>query len=576
MSGLDWLVLIGSTLFIMLYGIWKTRHTRDLQGYMLSGSSMKWWVVCLSIMATQASAITFLSTPGQAYGDGMRFVQFYFGVPIAMVLISVVAIPIYRNLQVYTAYQYLESRFDLKTRVLTATLFLIGRGMAAGMTIYAPAIIMSSILGWDTYLTCIVVGVAVLAYTFFGGNAAVSQTQTQQMAIILIGMLVCGVVMVLKLPPDISFADAMSIAGRMNKLNAITTPSWEKFDIKDQYNLWSGLIGGTFLALSYFGTDQSQVQRYLGGKSTTQIRLGLLFNGILKVPMQFLILLIGVLMFVFYQFAPTPVFFNKAVYESVSEGPYQEPFAAAEAAHDQLMQLKQAQYREMLAALDAGDEQAADRAEQALETLEAERLKVREQAVNIIRQHNPRADTKDQDRIFLSFVLDHLPHGLVGLLISVIIAAAMSSSAAELNSLSTTAVIDVYRRLIRTQADDKELLLASRGMTLMWGGIAIGFALIAGQFGNLIQAVNLVGSLFYGTILGIFVVAFFIRHVQGTAVFAGALLAEAVVVLCYVLPLYGDSFKWLDIGFLWYNLIGCLAVCLFSLLIQVFLRRRPA
>ncbi|MEM9985307.1 MAG: sodium:solute symporter, partial [Bacteroidota bacterium] len=519
------------------------------------------------IMATQASAITFLSTPGQGYGDGMRFVQFYFGLPIAMVIISMVAIPIYRRLNVFTAYEYLEKRFDLKTRTLGAALFLLGRSLAAGITIVAPAIILETLLGWDLNVTCIGIGVLVMLYTVSGGTKAVSHTQQQQMAVILVGMFIAGVLMVMKLPDSVSFGEAISLAGAAGKLNVITLPdSFDDF-IQDRYNLLSGLVAGSFLALSYFGTDQSQVQRYLGGKSIAEIRIGLLFNGIFKVPMQFLILFLGAMMFVFYQFSPTPMFFNDREVALMEASEYAEEYRALS---DQHQKLDQAKSQAWLAWADMnGDPDRAAALQARAESLQSEQTELREAGLRLMKQRDPEANLKDQDRVFLNFVLNHLPVGLVGLLMAVIFSAAMSSTAAELNALASTTMVDVYQRMIKPDGDDAHNLLVSRGLTFAWGVLAIIFAITAGRFENLIEYVNILGSLFYGTILGMFIVAFFFKRIGGTATFYAALVAELVVMACFFLPnLAPEAFGWLNIGYLWFNLIGAVLVVLLALLIQ--------
>lgn len=574
MNWLDWLVLIGATLFIVLYGVWKNRHQQGMKGYLLADYNLKWWMIGLSIMATQASAITFLSTPGQAYDDGMRFVQFYFGVPVAMVLISIVAIPIYRRLGVFTAYEYLESRFNLPTRLLAALLFLLSRGLAAGMTIFAPSLILSALLGWPVESTCVVIGLLVVVYTVSGGNAAVSQTQQQQMFIILLGMIAAGAMMVWKLPADVSLGDAMRLAGGMGKLDAITLPgTWDQF-VRDRYNLFSGLIAGTFLQLSYFGTDQSQVSRYLGGRSMAEIRIGLLFNGVFKVPMQFLILLVGVLMYVFYQFNAPPVFFNEQLRQRTLASADGAQLQAVEAEYQRVHAQKAALYRAWLESGEGGGSALRS----AVREADSVQRGLRSQGLDLIARHSPDGKRPDdRDYVFLSFILHHMPAGLLGLVMCMIFAAAMSSSSAEINSLAATTVVDFYQRLARKGSGEIKLVRVSRLLTLLWGFIAIGFSLIAGRFGNLIQAVNIVGSLFYGTILGIFVTAFFLRRVQGRAVFPAAILAELVVVACYVLPQMEATraaFAWLDIGFLWLNLIGCVAVMAISLLIQALLPAR--
>ncbi|MEM7373528.1 MAG: sodium:solute symporter [Bacteroidota bacterium] len=567
MTGFDWLVMSGTILFIVGYGLWKSRGNTDIKGYLLADNSLKWWTIGLSIMATQASAITFLSTPGQAFDDGMRFVQFYFGVPIAMVLISIVAIPIYRRLNVFTAYEYLEGRFDLKTRSLTATLFLISRGLAAGMTIYAPAIILSALLGWDIDLTCVGIGIVVMIYTVSGGTKAVSQTQKQQMAVILVGMILAGILMVLKLPPDVSFGDAINIAGKMGKLNTITMPKDFSDFFHDKYNLLSGLVAGTFLMLSYFGTDQSQVQRYLGGKSVTESRLGLMFNGIFKVPMQFLILFIGVMMFVFYQFTAPPLFFNSTEEAQIAQSEQADAYDALNSRFLSLHEEKAAKLREMIQT-DQALQLATLQTE--VQQMESQARDMRTEAKELIKTHNPNADLNDLDQVFLTFILDHLPIGLVGLLMAVILSAAMSSTSAELNALATTSIVDIYKRSMMDTGSPTHYLRASKVSTMLWGILAIGFALIADSFGNLIQAVNLLGSLFYGTILGIFVIAFFFKWIKGTATFWAAVAGEIAVVAVWLLPQYTETFSWLNVGFLWYNLIGCAIVVGMGMLIQSF------
>lgn len=561
--------MLGTTLAIITYGMWKSRGARDIKGFLLSNKDMKWWTIGLSVMATQASAITFLSTPGQAFDDGMRFVQFYFGLPVALVIISVVAIPMYHKLNVYTAYEYLEKRFDLKTRTLGAILFLIGRSLAAGMTIYAPAIILALLLGWNIYWTCVIIGFFVILYTVSGGTKAVSVTQKQQMAIILVGMVLAGVLMVLQLPVDVSFGDALHIAGKMGKLNIIST----EFNLADRYNIWSGLLAGTFLYLSYFGTDQSQVQRYLAGQSISQMRIGLLFNGIFKVPMQFLILFLGVMMFVFYQFQQPPLFFNEIETASVVANQETGP------AYQELQQEWDAVYQEKQSKLlEIARSEDFDAPEVAAAFAEVNRLQdrykneLRTEAQTLLEANNAFYDSNDKDQVFLTFVLDHLPQGLVGLLIAVILAAAMSSTAAELNALATTSLVDIYKRSINANGTDQHYLRASRLLTLGWGLVAILFALFANQVGNLIQAVNILGSLFYGTILGLFVVAFFFKQIGGTAVFIGGVVVEALTIGAYVLT---QLYPALDIGFLWYNLVGCVLVVLIAFGIQATIGFQP-
>ncbi|MEL7531965.1 MAG: sodium:solute symporter [Bacteroidota bacterium] len=560
MSTIDWLIMIGTTLLIVSYGVWKSRGSKDIKGYLLSNKDMKWWTIGISVMATQASAITFLSTPGQGFNDGMRFVQFYFGLPIAMVIICVVAIPIYHRLNVFTAYEYLESRFDLKTRTLGATLFLLSRSLAAGMTIYAPAIIMATLLDWNIYWTCIAIGIVVIIYTVSGGTKAVSVTQKQQMAMILFGMVVAGVIMVLKLPPEVSFGDAVHIAGKMGKLNVITT----EFDLTDRYNIWSGLIAGTFLYLSYFGTDQSQVQRYLGGKSISEMRIGLLFNAIFKVPMQFLILFLGVMMFVFFQFQQPPLFFNENETQSVLANPeYADQYQGLQASWDSIYDAKQDR---LIALADDNNDITSSHADFVeINALQSQYDTVRKEAKALLKANNEFYDDNDSDQVFLTFVLNHLPTGMVGLLIAVILAAAMSSTSAELNALATTTVVDIIRRVFIKEGSDQRFLNISRLTTLAWGVLAIGVSLFANQVGNLIQAVNILGSLFYGTILGLFVVAFFFKSVKGTAVFWAGVIVEALTIGAYVMTKLKP--EW-DFGFLWYNLIGCVLVVILSLIFQ--------
>lgn len=574
MSEIDWLIAIGTTLAIVLYGIWKTRGAQNIRTYLLSDNDVNGWTIGLSIMATQASAITFLSTPGQAYNDGMRFVQFYFGLPLAMVIISAVIIPIYHNLRVYTAYEYLEKRFNLKTRLMGAVLFLLSRSIAAGLTIYAPAVIFAAILDWDTRLTCVLVGILVTLYTVTGGTRAVNVTQKQQMLIILFGMFAAAFIMVGSFPPDISFGDALHIAGKMGKLNTITSPaSWAEFDPKDRYNIWAGLIGGTFLSLSYFGTDQSQVQRYLGGSSIAESRYGVLFNAIFKIPMQFLILLVGVMMFVYYQFQAPPLFFNSHEVQLIQESSYSGDFQSLADSLNKVYAQKQVKYRELLGHIEEKRNVETQNVQGELIELENKAKGIKQTAKDLIKKNRPQADVNDLDQVFLHFVIHKLPRGIVGLLIAVILAAAMSSASAELNSLATTGLIDVYKRLFVAAADDAHYLRASKLLTLFWGVFAIGFSLFANKLGNMIQAVNIVGSLFYGTILGIFITGFFIRSVKGNAVFWAAVSAEILVVTLWILPqLPNPAFKVLDIGYLWYNLIGCVLVIGISLGIQALFK----
>lgn len=557
MSIIDWIVLTGTLVSIVGYGIWKTSGNKNIEGYFLGDNSMKWWTICLSIMATQASAITFLSTPGQAFEDGMRFIQFYFGLPIAMVIIAFTMVPIYARLKVYTAYEYLESRFDLKTRTLAALLFLVQRGFAAGITIYAPSIILSSILGWNLSYTNIAIGSLVILYTVSGGTKAVSVTQKQQMAVMMGGMIIAGIVVVQLLPPDISFMESVQIAGEMGKMNLVDF----SFDLNDRYNFWSGITGGLFLALSYFGTDQSQVARYLSGKSVTESRLGLLFNGLLKIPMQFIILFIGVLVFVFYQFHQPPVFFNHTELNKAYQSPYAHEIKAIEDQHTQVFKEKEKEIRNLLTALRENDTEQTLQTKSKIHHLQNQSKELKNETKELIAKAVPHAELKDTDYVFITFVMNHLPQGLIGLLIAVIFCAAMSSTSSELNALASTSTIDIYKRSLNSNASDKHYLNASRLYTVLWGLIAIGFALVASMFENLIQLVNLIGSLFYGTILGMFLAAFYFKYIKSNAVFYAAIIAETVVLTCYYTT---------DIAFLWYNVIGCALVILLGFIIEFF------
>ena len=554
MSTLDWVVMLGTLAAIVLYGTWKTRGVQTSADY-LRGTDLRWPTIGLSIMATQASAITFLSTPGQAYEDGLRFVQFYFGLPIAMVIICVFFVPIYYKLNVFTAYEFLEQRFDVRVRVLAATLFLIGRGLAAGITIYAPAIILSALLGWSLNALCLIIGVAVVAYTVTGGSRAVSQTNKQQMVVILVGILIAAVVIVTRLPDGVSLGTATSLAGALGRINPVDFG----LDLNNRYTFWSGITGGLFLSLSYFGTDQSQVQRYLGGRSVAESRLGLLFNGLLKIPMQLLILFIGVLVFVFYLFEKPPVFFNQATLAAAHQTAQGPALEAVETRWGVAFEARKGQAEALVQALQAQDAQAETAARAGLQATQATLDGVRKEAKALIKEALPKAELKDSDSIFVSFVLKYLPAGLIGLLLAVILAAAMSSTASELNALGSTTVVDVYRRLFRPHASDHHVLRASQFFTVLWGAFAIAFATFAALLDNLIQAVNILGSIFYGVILGIFLVAFFFKRVRATPTLIAALVAEAVVVTLFFTS---------DIGFLWFNVIGCVGVVALALGLQ--------
>lgn len=574
MAVIDWIVLIGTIAGIIIYGIWKTRHVNTTQSYLQGDHDLKWWSIGLSIMATQASAITFLSTPGQAYEDGMGFAQFYFGLPLAMVILSVFVLPIYYKLKVYTAYEYLEGRFNLATRTFTAILFLISRGLAAGLTIFAPAIIISTILGWQLNLTILVLGLGVTLYTVSGGTKAVSVTQFHQMVIILAGMFIAALVLVFKLPEDVGFTDAVRFAGSMDKLQVVDF-SW---DLSNRYTFWSGMIGGVFLFLSYFGTDQSQVQRYLSGKTLTESRLGLMFNGLLKVPMQFLILFVGILVFVFFQFNKSPLHFNEGNTNAIKKNDsYALQYEALNKEHETLIERKKEVIHRYIGQLKTGDEVLIASGKAEVKKVMKEEKELRVEAGTLIKKALPAASIKDTDYVFITFIRDFLPVGIVGLLLAVIFSASMSSTSSELNSLATTTVIDIYKRSFVKDQTDQHYLFVSKAFTLLWGGIAVVFALSARLFENLIQAVNIVGSLFYGTILGIFLVGFFMKAVKGQAVFIAAIATELIILLLFYLnetvtPIsFGGREMVVNIGYLWLNLIGCSLVMLVSLILNKIL-----
>ncbi|AWW28722.1 sodium:solute symporter [Echinicola strongylocentroti] len=568
MSYIDWIVLFGTLIAIIGYGIYKTYGPKDMDSYLKGGSEMGWWTIGLSIMATQASAITFLSTPGQAYQDGMRFIQFYFGLPIAMIILSVTFIPIYYKLKIYTAYEFLESRFDLKTRTLAAFLFLIQRGLAAGITIYGPAIILSTLLNWNLTFTNIFIGLIVIIYTVTGGTKAVSITQKQQMTVMMGGMILAGILVYNMLP--VSLNDAMHVAGKMGKLNIVSFD----FDLGDRYNFWSGITGALFLFLSYFGTDQSQVQRYLNGRSLRESRMGLIMNGFLKVPMQFVILFIGVLVFVFYQFYQPPIFFNKVQTEKLVESDYNDEFQQLQGAYDEVFEEKNTAIKSLIAAQKEGKATEVDDLQREISAKQQEQEDIRTGVKDLITKNDPNAETRDTDYVFMRFVMDYLPKGVVGLLFAVIFSAAMSSTASELNALGATSSVDIYKRSINKGKSEQHYTLSSKLLTALWGVFAILFATYATLFENLIQAVNLLGSLFYGTILGIFLVGFYMKWVRGNAVFIAALVAEAMILLIHWKngsELFGIH---IDIGYLWYNAIGCLLVMALSAVIQLMKGRK--
>ena len=549
MSLLDWFVMVSTLAAIVGYGVYKTRQVDNIKSYLLGDRDLKWWTIGLSVMATQASAITFLSTPGQAYNDGLGFAQFYFGLPIAMVILCIFVLPIYYRLQVYTAYEYLEGRFDLRVRTLTAILFLVQRGLAAGITIYAPAIILSTILNWSLSLTILVIGVVVIFYTVMGGTKAVSVTQRQQMIVILLGMVAAGTVVVMELPAGISFGDAVSVAGDLGKLQVVDL----EFDLDDRYNIWSALLGGTFLFLSYFGTDQSQVQRYLSGKSLTESRLGLLFNGIFKVPMQFMVLFVGIMVFVFFLFQPPPVHFNSANLDKLRASEFASDLDGLEEEYAVVNQANETASLRMIEALRGTDEERIEAARTQVQTTLEDRRRIAGQVDTLLERYDPELITEDRDYVFITFIINYLPVGLVGLLLAVIFSAAMSSTSSELNALATTSVIDIYKRSLFPGRTDTHYFAASKWLTIGWGLVALGFAAVANLFDNLIQAVNIIGSLFYGVILGIFAVAFFFTSVSGRAVFRAALVGQTFVAATFIASWLG----YIDLAYLWLNLIGC-------------------
>lgn len=561
MSVTDWIILIITLLCIVCYGVWKSRGTKNIHGFLLADKKLPWYHVGLSVMATQASAITFLSAPGQAYSDGLRFVQFYFGLPLAMVVLCITFIPIFHKLNVYTAYEYLERRFDNKTRTLTAFLFLLQRGLSTGITIYAPAIVLSTILHINITYTILFNGLIVIGYTVYGGTKAVSYTQLFQMSIIFAGLFLAAFMVIHLLPAEVGFIDALHVAGKMNKLNAIDC----RFNLNNRYNIWSGLIGGFFLQLSYFGTDQSQVGRYLTGSSVTQSRLGLIMNGLIKIPMQFLILLIGALVFTFYQFNAPPVFFNPVEVSRIQNSEYRNEFTQLESAYQIVQKQKEAKANEMIQALHTDDERAVDDLRYELQAVDRKGIEIRKQVTDLMKKNNSMADINDTNYIFLIFVTQHLPVGVVGLLIAIIFLASMGSTASGLNSLASTTIVDFYKRISKKPMNDKLELSSSRWATVAWGIFCILVALYANRLGNLIEAVNILGSLFYGTILGIFLVAFYMKKVKGTAVFLAAILVELFIIFAW----------WNDLmAFLWLNVIGSLMVMFFAWIIQMCMRRR--
>jgi SSS family transporter len=561
MSLTDWIVLGATILLIVVYGLWKSGSNKNIDQFLLGGRSLSWYHIGFSVMATQASAITFLSAPGQAYSDGMRFVQFYFGLPLAMIVLCITFVPIFHRLKVYTAYEFLEQRFDLKTRALTSILFLIQRGLSTGIAIYAPAIILSTILNINTTYTTLFIGGLVTFYTVLGGTKAVSYTQLLQMSIIFLGMFAAGALVVVLLPHHVGFTQALKLAGKLGKMNVI---DW-KFDPASRYNIWSGLIGGFFLQLSYFGTDQSQVGRYLTGSSVGQSRMGLIMNGLIKIPMQFCILLIGILVFTFYQFNKPPMFFNQYEVKQVKQSAYATAYSKLERNYDLAFEQRKITADRLIKAVDSKDQEQIHQAQFFLKLAEHQTDDIREQGIELMKKNNGQADTDDTNYVFLNFVTHYLPRGMIGLLIAIVFLASMGSTASALNSLASTSVIDIYKRTINPGATDKNYLTASRLATVFWGMVCIGMAIYAGKMGNLLEAVNQLGSYIYGTILGVFIVAFYVKRVGGSAVFIAAVVTEGVICLL------GASGK---VAYLWLNPIGCLLVIALGLVVNPFIKEK--
>ena len=557
MSTLDWFVLGSTLLFIVGYGVWKTRGSKDVDDYVLGGQQAKWWTIELSVMATQASAITFLSTPGQAFHDGMGFVQFYFGLPLAMIIICLVFVPLYHKLKVYTAYEFLERRFDLKTRTLAAILFLIQRGLAAGITIFAPSIILSAVLGWNLRTLNIIIGILVIIYTVSGGTKAVNVTQKQQMFIIFTGMFMAFFFILGYLPADINFSKALKVVGATGKLNILDF----ELNTSSRYTFWSGITGGLFLALAYFGTDQSQVQRYLSGKSVRESQLGLIFNGILKIPMQFFILLVGVMVFVFYQYNPSPLNFNPAATTAVHNSSFSDDYRILEENHKAIEAEKKMAQDNFSAALDLKEYGPTVDAQLELLDVNARERSNRDAAQALIAKADDDVEVNDKDYVFIHFILNQLPRGLIGLLLAVILSAAMSSTASELNALGTITALDLYKRNKKSEFTPKHYVTVSKGFTLLWGVVAIAIACVANLFDNLIQLVNIIGSIFYGNVLGIFLLAFFFRYIRGNAVFISAIITQVIVI-------FGWYFDWMS--YLWLNAFGCGLVIAIAFFIEVF------
>jgi len=564
MTIIDWIVLFGTLFTIVGFGVWKTRQNQTANDYLRGGNSMNWFTIGLSVMATQASAITFLSAPGLGFEKGLRFVQFYFGLPLALIIVSAFFIPLYYRAKVYTAYEFLENRFDLKTRLLAASLFLVQRGLAAGLTIFAPAIILSTLLGWNLNFTNFFVGTLVIIYTVSGGTKAVSLTQKWQMGIILLGMALAFGILLYKISGFTDLSSAMKLAGSTGRLEILDL-DW---DLNERYTVWSGLTGGFFLALSYFGTDQSQVQRYLTGRNIKESRLGLMFNAIIKIPMQLFILFTGVLVFIFYLYVKPPLFFNETALENIEGTEYRERLEEIDGRYDVHYEDLQ-QKRQAYTDARGSDNIAARKTE--FKDAVARDTEIRTDVKNLLLEANPTFKIKDTNYVFLTFVMNYLPIGVVGLIIALIFSAAMSSTSGELNALATTSSVDFYQRLAGKPASEKQQVLISKLLTVLWGILAISFALAAQLFDNLIEMVNLLGSLFYGTILGIFVVAFFLKKIKANAVFYAALLAEAIVLLIHLGRVYKvELIMRYEVEYLWYNVIGCGLVLMFAFLFNQF------
>lgn len=561
----DWIVLVVTLLFIVIYGVWKTKGSKNVEDYILGNNETPWHTVGLSVMATQASAITFLSTPGQAYHDGMGFLQFYFGLPIAMVVICVTFIPIYHKYKIFTAYEYLEKRFDLRTRSLAAILFLVQRGLGTGLTIYAPSIILSALLGWNLTLMNIIIGVLVIIYTFSGGTKAVNVTQRQQMFVIMSGMFITFLLILYYLPNDMTFNNALHIAGANDKMNIVDF----SFNPEEKYTFWSGITGGFFLALAYFGTDQSQVGRYLSGKSVRESQMGLIMNGLLKVPMQFFILLTGVMVFVFFQFNPVPLNFNPNNKALIEKSQYKNEYHVLEKKLDALSEDKKVINLLYIDQLNQDYDNPILRKE--LIGLSNKEKDLRDRAKEIILKADSNSETNDKDYVFFHFILHYLPKGLIGLLLAVIISAAMSSTASGLNALASTTAIDIYKRNLKEEKSERHYVNATKFFTLFWGIVAILFASIGTLFENLIQLVNIVGSIFYGTVLGIFMVGFYVKRVQAKAIFFSAAISQITIFIIYYYAIFIFESGEEKLGYLWLNFIGALLTIVLSVLIQATL-----